>query len=405
MRKLALRIRKTRIDGKTFFQVSVPNPEGGRPKRKTFSNKQDAETFLAAARIERENYGAAAFGITDALRTDAIRAAEILKDTGVTLTEAARAFLKDWQLKKNGVSMAHAVETFLASKSTKEERHLRNMKARLSHFAAAAGSKTTADIEPGDVSGFLASLTLEPRTILHHWTHLNGFFNFCMAKKWCAANPMRQVERPSVSDGDTEILSPDQAAELLSACDDRILAGVAIGMFCGLRQAEIQKLDWSAVDLHEGVIRLSASQAAKKTARRVVPIPDCARAWLAPLHQKIGKVWPDGEGTRDSWTQARIRAGFGPFKPTSAKVRELQTDPKTGHPRKGLRPWPDNALRHSAISYKLAMTGNLPQIAYESGNSPDVIRRHYNGLATAKQAATFFALAPQDQGKIVRMSA
>jgi integrase len=405
MRKLSLRIKKTRIDGKTYFQVTVPNPEGGRGKRKTFSSKTDAETYLAAAKIERENYGVAAFGISDTLRTDAVRAAEILSETGVTLTEAARAFLKDWRLKKSGVPIAQAKDAFLASNAKREKRHLTNLKTRLSHFAAAAGSKTTTEIEPGEISDFLASLTYEPRTVLHYWTHLNGFFNFCIGKKWISENPMRNVKRPTVSDADIEKLSPSEAADILSGSDDRILAGVVIGLFCGLRQSEIQKLDWSVVDLQEGVIVLNASVVAKKTARRVVPIPDCAKAWLVPLHQKNGKVWPEGEGTRDSWTKARISAGFGPFKPTSAKARELQTDSKTGKARTDLRPWPDNALRHSALSYKLALSGNLATIAYESGNSPDTIKRYYNGLATAKQAATFFALMPQDQGKIVRMSA
>jgi len=405
MRKPSLRIKKTRIDGKTYFQVTVPNPEGGRGKRKTFSSKQDAETFIAAAKIQRDNYGAAAFGISDTLRTDAVRAAEILSETGVTLTEAARAFLKDWHLKKNGVSIEKAVEAFLKDHRNDEKRYFTNLKTRLSHFAAAAASKTTAEIEHGDIKEFLASLPYEPRTVLHYWTHLNGFFNFCILEKWASENPMRKVKRPTVSDADIIKLSPAESAKILLACDDQILAGVAVAMFCGLRQCEVEKLDWSAIDLQEGVIRLSASQVGKQTARRVVTIPDCARAWLAPFKRASGKVSPGGEGERDLWTQARIKAGFGPYVSVSAIAGKLQTDPKTGSPRKDLKPWPENALRHSALSYKVAITKNLAQVAYESGNSPGVIKRYYNGLATEKEAIQFFALMPPAQNKIVRMSA
>jgi hypothetical protein len=405
MRKPTLQVRKNKINGRVVFQVRVPNPNGGLSIRKTFKTKQDAETCASAARIERENYGAAAFGISDALRTDAVRAAEILRETGVTLTEAARAFLKDWQMKRNGVAVAQAVDAFLASRANREKRHLTNLKTRLSHFVAAAGTKNTTDIEPGEISDFLVGLTYEPRTVLHYWTHLNGFFNFCLGRKWVSANPMRQVDRPRVSDADPEKLSTHQAAKILLACDDRILPGVAIALFCGLRQSEVQKLDWDAVDFEEGVIKITASLGGKQSGRRVVPLRPCLKAWLSRLQKKSGRVWPEGEGTRDLWTQARIVAGFGPFKPTSAKALELLKDPKTGKPRKDLIPWPENVLRHSGISYNLATDSNLARVAYESGNSPDVIKKHYNGLATNKEAQAFFAIMPPAQNMIVRMTA
>ena len=35
-----------------------------------------------------------------------------------------------------------------------------------------------------------------------------------------------------------------EAARLLAACPDEILAAVAIGLFAGLRAAEIARLDW-----------------------------------------------------------------------------------------------------------------------------------------------------------------
>lgn len=408
MRKLSFKIRKVRIAGKNYFQISVPNPEGGRPKRKTFSTLEDAKTALAAAKIEKENYGAAAFGISDTLRTDAVRAAEILKDTGATLVEAARHFLKDFKMRGDGVPIRQAVDAFLADRAGLSPTHLSNLKTRLCNFARRFEGKTTATITPEAISAFLADLNCEPRTLHHYWTHLAGLFRFCIAKKWAVENPMGEVKRPKVVQGEVEILTPEQVGRLLEACDHRILAGVVIAVFCGLRQSEVKRLDWGAVEIPEdgtqATIRLSASQV-KTKARRVVPLPSCAVAWLLPVREKSGRIWPKGEATRDLWTQARIRAGFGPFRPTSATARKLQTDPRTQEPWKNLKPWPENALRHSALSYKLALNPDLARLAYESGNSPDVIREYYNGLALPKQAVSFFALLPADQGKIVRLSA
>ena len=57
-------------------------------------------------------------------------------------------------------------------------------------------------------------------------------------------------------------------------------------MFCGLRQAEITRLDWRAVDLASGILTVGA-EIAKTSSRRTVEIPDNARAWLASMRQGI----------------------------------------------------------------------------------------------------------------------
>jgi integrase len=404
MRKPSLSIKKVKISVKVFYQVAVTNGEGGRLKRKTFSDKKDALTFLAAAKIQNENYGAAAFTITDTLRTDAIRAAEILAGINVSLTEAARFYRNDHERRTQGKAFDKAIEHFLASNASKNAVYRANLKSRLGHFAAAAVGKNTMSVDADDISRFLAELTYAPRTVDHYWSQLNSFFIHCKNRKWVTDNPMTTVARKSVVSGDIEFLTPKDAARILQCCDDHILAGVVIGLFCGLRQSEIERLDWSAVDLSEGQIKLSAAKV-KNSARRVVPIPACAIAWLTPHQETSGPIWPAKEIKRDLWEQARVKAGYGPYKQASATTVLLQTDPKTGLPKKGLRPWPDNALRHTAISYKVATSPDLEVIAYESGNSAGIIKEHYNGLATSKQAAAFYDIMPPSQNQIVRMTA
>ena len=404
MRKPSLSIKKVKVSGKVFYQVAVPNAEGGRLKRKTFSDKKDAQTFLAAAKIQNENYGAAAFTITDSLRTDAVRAAEILAGLNVSLIEVARFYRDDYEKRTQGKAFDKAIEHFLASNKSKNKVYRANLKARLSHFAAAAVGKNTMSINADDISRFLAELPYAPRTVDHYWSHLDSFFIHCKKRKWVTDNPMIFITRGKIVSGDIAFLTPKEAARVLQCCDDQILAGIVIGLFCGLRVSEIERLDWSAVDLSEGQIKLSAAKV-KNSARRVVPIPACAIAWLTPHLKTSGPIWPAKEIKRDLWEQARVKAGYGPYKQASATTVLLQTDPKTGLLRTDLRPWPDNALRHTAITYKVATSPDLEVIAYESGNSAGMIKEHYNGLATSKQAAAFNDIMPPDQNQIVRMTA
>jgi hypothetical protein len=73
--------------------------------------------------------------------------------------------------------------------------------------------------------------------------------------------------------------------------------------------------------------------------------------------------------------------------------------------REDLRTWPDNALRHSAISYRLALMRDLPRVATEAGNSPAIVQRHYAELVKPDAAKKFFAILPREAENVIRLSA
>ncbi len=56
--------------------------------------------------------------------------------------------------------------------------------------------------------------------------------------------------------------------------------------------------------------------------------------------------------------------------------------------------WKKNALRHSFISYRVAETQDVPQVALEAGNSPQIIFQHYRELVRPKEAKAWFAIDP-----------
>jgi hypothetical protein len=54
--------------------------------------------------------------------------------------------------------------------------------------------------------------------------------------------------------------------------------------------------------------------------------------------------------------------------------------------------WSQNLLRHSAISYRLALEKDVPRVAYESGTSPAIIFKHYREVTTEAQAKAWFKI-------------
>ena len=66
--------------------------------------------------------------------------------------------------------------------------------------------------------------------------------------------------------------------------------------------------------------------------------------------------------------------------------------------------WKHNVLRHSFISYRLALVQDVNRVALEAGTSPAMIFRHYRELATPEQAHTWFAIAPSVTPNVIPIS-
>jgi integrase len=330
--------------------------------------------------------------IDDRTRTDAARAAEVLAGTGKTLLDAARFLREHIRRSEGGKPLADAVADFLKAKAAENlsDRYLASLRHRLKRFLAhMPRDATTASVSTSDIDGFLTGLQLSPGTATTFRRDIRTFFEWASARGLSPSNPAERATRFKTKPATIGILTPENAATLLSACHPSIVPGVVIGMFCGLRQAEIARLDWRTVDLASGILTVGA-EIAKTSSRRTVEMPDNARAWLTLYAKESGPVWPTSEEARNLWNLARIEAGFGPFFSTRAAVNAFQDG------RDDLLPWPDNALRHSAISYRLALTRDLPRVATEAGNSPAIVQRHYAELVKPDAAKNFFGILPTE---------
>ena len=69
--------------------------------------------------------------------------------------------------------------------------------------------------------------------------------------------------------------------------------------------------------------------------------------------------------------------------------------------------WKANALRHSFISYRVALTKDIAAVALEAGNSPKMIFAHYRELCTEAEAREWFSILPAERAakNIIQLSA
>ncbi len=214
---------------------------------------------------------------------------------------------------------------------------------------------------------------LGPQSRRNFATVASGLFEFHRKRGAILENPCRDLDREKVRKGDVTFWTPQEAAAILDRLDPAAVPAFVVSLFAGCRTAEVLRLTWAAVDLAAGHVAVGGA-VAKTQSRRLAPLPDNARAWLGQFVGAPDARLFDGDPGQFAKlvTQACADAG----------VRRLA-----------------NGARHSSVTYRVAVCGDVARVALESGNSPAVVHAHYRGLATAADAKAFFGLMPSTSGK------
>ena len=381
MQKLKLAVLKTTVRGETRWCVRVPSLDGKRTRR-FFDSKRDAETFLQLKKTEQTNFGVRGVSLTEQSRADFMWCEAKLQSYGLTVRQAVETLLPQLKAREHGLSVADAAKRLLDSKRAAgvSERHLYCIENRLARFAADHPERALSSFTLRDVEHWLNALPMGAQSVNHYKATLHSLFAYGVKLGACVANPVSGIDSRKVVRGAPSILTPAQLSALLTVCADdaEMLAYVAVGAFAGLRRAEIERLRWEDVNLARGFITVGA-ESAKTAKRRLVPVGEALRAWLAPIIQRAGMVAPT-VNFRRRFHIAREAAGL-------------------------LDGWEGNELRHSYASYRLAEIQDAARVALECGNSPTVLQQHYRELATPDDAAAWFAVKPQPTGNVVRFAA
>jgi integrase len=265
-------------------------------------------------------------------------------------------------------------EEFIASRQSTgvSDAYVRSARLNLKKFTDRVKGNIT-DITTVDINRFLGSLEgLGP--VSRNSIRRNIITMFSFAKKQSYLHPDRKTaaelsESFKESDTKIEIFTPDEMRRILLAANARILPLIAIGGFAGIRSAEILRLDWEDIKWDRGHIEIAGSKA-KTAARRLVPLTDNLKAWLATWRGETGKIIAitDYAGAlNDTGMKAKIPGG-----------------------------WRQNALRHSFISYRVAETGDVSRTSLEAGNSPKMIFRHYREIVDETAAKAWFSIMPPE---------
>ena len=341
----------------------------GKRTRKFFPTRREAEAWLrkASARLRKE--GESAIHMPEKLRIEAVSCAERLKPYGKTLTDATEHFLAHIEALSRSCTISELIHQFMVSKKQDRAsaRYLKDLRNRLDTFAAHFGEVIVAEVTPSQIDDWLRSLKVAAQTRNNYRTVLQTYFGYAISRGYAQENPVRQIAKAKVVRGAPDIFTPVQMQEVLEIAPRDFVPFIAIGGFAGLRSAEIERLDWSEIDLSGKLIHVKAEKS-KSAQRRLVTISDNLTAWLAPHMRNSGPV-VDVE--RSIVARRETRKALG------------------------VKSWPANALRHSFASYHLAHYKNAAATAAELGHtSPAMLYKHYRELVRPNEAAKWWNIAP-----------
>ena len=378
------------VKGRAGSHYQLSYYRAGERQRRTFADLNEAKRearmqlgLLAGERIQARN-------LTPMEMESYVIATRTLESTGMPLhvcaelfaeshrvlkghsvLDAAKYYMRHYDPARPRKPLRELAEEFLESRraSGVSDRYLNLSEYTLRSLGDAFRNATLDDLEAGALERWMESRThLSNRSRNTYRVVLVCFGNFLKKRGYLPS------DKPSVFQGvcawrdeikPVTVFTPDEMRAMLNRAEEHVLPYIALGAFAGLRSAEIGRLDWQHIRFERGFIECEASMT-KTRQRRLVPISDNLRAWLQPLAPASGKIVLHASIAEAAMSMAR-KAGVK---------------------------WKKNALRHSYISYRLALVPDTARVALECGNSPNVIFKHYRELVAPEQAQEWFDILP-----------
>ena len=299
-----------REDGRWVGRLSLGKDSGGNRQRKVVYGKTQAEVLS---------------------KLDSMREQRNTSPKSLLGKDSLGAYLKRWL--ENDVEINKAAST-----------HSEYELATRLYVVPYLGAEKLTTLDAETLIGWQAKMSKDghsPNTRLRAVRVLRNALNKAVKLQLIRSNPMTAVDKPKVVRGERTPLEVEECHRLFDAClAHRVGDIIILAAMTGLRKRELFALEWSAVNLSEGVLSvrktvqevsgkgLSIKEPKTKAGRRVITLGKLAIAALESRKKKaidegfdlqeVHSVFPDTNGgyfwgsnfDRNIWHPIREAAGI-----------------------------------------------------------------------------------------------
>ena len=393
--------------------------EGAKRVRLKFSDLAKAQREAQLIAVKLSNFDGEALKLKGTDRADYVRSMQTLREwkpdanlhlvvtdyvsgmrrlpENVSMSEAISDYVKRHPIGLPVKTVREVVDELIESKTRagKSEVYVKDLDSRLGNFADNFNARISI-VTGRQIEEYIRGLKtlnkdenrrheLAGRTQNNIRRLIATLFKFAIKRGYLPKDhdEISAVEKAVVDNGDIEVFTPTELQKLFDACvapvkergkwrtREDMIPYLAVAAFCGLRAAEIMRLDWSRIHLTgtEKFIEVRAGNA-KTASRRTVPIPENCAAWLEPYAKPSGPIIELARADKQLFIYLAGNAGV---------------------------PWKHNGLRHSFISYRLAVVKDVGKVSLEAGNSPTMVFKHYRQLVRESEAEQWFSIMPPNK--------
>jgi integrase len=346
----------------------------GRRERRYFETQELAEQEIESIRRRRMQFGETLEQLSPTRASEALAAYRLLEGHEVSLLDAVTGFLAVHKDRNSSILFLELFDKFIAAKHDRDPAYLKELRITRDRWPQ-LHTKLACDITHRDLDPLLHKLTPGARNpILRYW---RAVFNYGIKKGYLIENPINGLDFERRKRQEVETLTNKQVKAMLEhalAEDLQLLPFLVLGLFCGIRpDGELQKLEWSDIDLNDKVVTIRP-EVSKTNRRRFIDLSNNAKLWLEIYHrhggQTIGKIV--------QYTESELRA-------------RRQRNWKAA----GITRWIQQAMRHTYCSNWLAMHGDVNKLVLQSGHdSVDTMWRNYHKGVQKAEAEVFWAIRP-----------
>ncbi len=352
-------------------------------KSRFFATEKERNDFMRSFNKEITRHGEDAFKFNKSQMREWHEANLILPD--IRPLDLVEFWLKHHPEDGNK-SFASAKEAFLRNLELagRDPAYRRHAALTLTRFGNFCGNCQLAEIRAEQISSFIHDSPYNPVTKRHLRIDLAGAFRWFVKQKWLTESPVETVPVPKITLEEPGILTVEETESLFHANekeDPDICALLALGAFAGMRSSAIARVALAEIDFVKKAILTPAAKTKKNRRQYIEGLPDNLFQWLSLASKKTFDITPREFAHRRQ--TAFQRAGL-----LVAKEDAKHTGTKPKSP-------PKNCLRHSFVSYHVALHRNPGHTALLiSHKNQNILYEHYLGVATKEDAERYFAIVP-----------
>lgn len=208
---------------------------------------------------------------------------------------------------------------------------------------------------------------------------LRYIFNWCVEEGILDCSPMQRIKPKLVPYREPSYFLPEKVAAIMKAIesnppDDDGALFFIFGFFCGIRSAEIMRLEWRDIDLCSGFVKVRQPKGFSRGIKpRIVELEPNAIAWIRKYYQsdKHGKI---------------VKSRLTEWKKQVLDPLGLNWGNDANH----------NVMRHTYATMHVGCFRNAGATALNlgHGHSSAVLERYYMGVVSREVASKYWEIWP-----------